>query len=316
MNIDNEKIDVSVVIVCMNNIATLFPCLVSIYRFTNNTNIEIFVVAYLFSDKNLELLKSKFPKIIIIKSNEIRGFSENNNLALRQAAGKFCFVMNDDTLLEMPVIDLLLESFQKEPRASFMSPKTVYANNDLQSCGRPRITICTYFLSAFKLWDEQKVKSKYINQKGIFQSYNIVGAAFMVKTDILKELNYFDETYFFCPEDIALSTLANKKGYLCFVNEYVTLIHLEGGTASTIQTATQPAIYKGMILFLGSNNLKKILITGIVFLEILIKRFYWCLNLSANNRTLNLKVLENSFNILFSKKTTKEIFIQYYNKIK
>jgi GT2 family glycosyltransferase len=314
MKITFKEVEVSVIIVCMNNLTNLFPCLESIIAQTKKNSYEIFAIAYLFSAKNLQLLKSKFPDVIIIESNEIRGFSENNNLALHQARGKYCFVVNDDTIMSMPVIDLLTESFEKEPRASFMSPKTVFADGRVQSCGRPPINIWTYFLSAVKMWDEQKIKSKYINQKGIFQSYNIVGAAFMVKTSVIRELGYFDETYFFCPEDIALSTLANRKGFKCYVNESVTLVHLEGGTAIALKTATDSAALKGMIIFLGSNYLKKILISGIIFLEISFKMIYWLLNLSSQNRQLKLRQKSNSLKALFLNKTPKEIFTNYYLK--
>jgi GT2 family glycosyltransferase len=138
----------------------------------------------------------------------------------------------------------------------------------------------------------------------------------MVKTLVLKELGYFDETYFFCPEDIALSTLANKKGYKCFVNESVTLIHLEGGTAKPIQTATDPAALKGMIIFLGSTFLKKILISGIIFFEISFKWMYWLLNISSPDRKLNLRKFSNSFQVLIDNKSPKEIFIKHYHDIR
>jgi GT2 family glycosyltransferase len=307
-----DQKDVSVVIVCMNNLQMLFPCLDSIINYTHKVKYEIIVVAYFFSEDNLTLFKAKYPKIVIIESNEIRGFSENNNLALHRALGKYCFVLNDDTIMKMPVVDLLVESFKKEPRASFMSPKTLFADGTVQSCGRPPINIWTSFLSVFHIWNEQKIKSKYTYQKGIFQSYNIVGAAFMVKTDVLKKLGYFDEKYFFCPEDIALSTLANNRGYKCFVNEKITLVHLEGGTANNIQTATYPAGYKGMMIFLGNSWLKKVVISTISFFELIFKIIYWILNTSSPNRKINLRKYKNALEILFSSKTTKEIFIKYY----
>ena len=97
-------IDVSIVIVCMNNLKNLYPCLESIKKYTM-VSYECFVVAYLFTKENLEKVKTDFPWVEFVESNEIRGFSENNNLALRQAKGKYCFVVNDDTEMKMPVID-------------------------------------------------------------------------------------------------------------------------------------------------------------------------------------------------------------------
>lgn len=104
---NNNNPTVSIVIVCMNNPKNLYPCLESIKKYTQ-VSYECFVVAYLFSEENLEKAKKDFPWVKFIESNEIRGFSENNNLALTQAKGKFCFVQNDDTELRMPCIDKLV----------------------------------------------------------------------------------------------------------------------------------------------------------------------------------------------------------------
>ena len=56
-------IKVSIVIVCMNNLKNLYPCLNSIIKHTS-VSYEILVVAYLFSRKNLEKLKVDYPLIL------------------------------------------------------------------------------------------------------------------------------------------------------------------------------------------------------------------------------------------------------------
>ena len=66
---------VSIVIVCMNNLKNLYPCLESIKKYTH-VSYECFVVAYLFTKENLEKVKLDFPWVKFIESNEIRGFSE------------------------------------------------------------------------------------------------------------------------------------------------------------------------------------------------------------------------------------------------
>jgi GT2 family glycosyltransferase len=314
-------IDVSIVIVCMNNLNNLMPCLESIVKSTHNVKYETFVVAYLFSDENLRILKNKFPEVIIIESNEIRGFSENNNLALRQANGEYCFVLNDDTLMKMPVVDGLLESIKNTPDAAIMSPKTVFGDGRLQSCGRPPMNFKTFAFETFKLWKEQKVVSPYVNQQGIFQTYNIVGAAFLIKTNVFKKLGFFDESYFFCPEDIALSTLANKRGYKCFVDETISLYHLEGGSSSgavaKIKLAIRPAITKGNIIFYSEGSfVKKQILHLILTVESLLKIIYWFIQMLLGRKGSRVMLLSyvNVIRSIFSNRTPKEIFIKYYNK--
>lgn len=68
-----KKVDVSIVIVCMNNLKLLYPCLDSIKKYTT-LNYETLVVAYMFSRENLEKLKKDYSWINVIESNEYRGF--------------------------------------------------------------------------------------------------------------------------------------------------------------------------------------------------------------------------------------------------
>ena len=78
---------VAIVIVCMNNLKNLIPCLDSIKTYTH-TDYEVWLVAYMFSKENLNIVKEKYPDVIIVESNDIRGFAENNNLALRKVKSK------------------------------------------------------------------------------------------------------------------------------------------------------------------------------------------------------------------------------------
>ena len=307
---------VSVVIVSMNNPADLFPCLDGIRTHTRKTPYEIWVVAYLFTPENLAKLKARYPEVKIIESNEIRGFAENNNLALRQVAGEFCFILNDDTAMEMPVLDLLVASFRKEPRAAFFSPKILNPDGSVQACGRAPWTSLGSLLAGFRLRDPRRSRSPFINGTGIFRTYNVFGAAFMVRTAVLRELGYFDERYFFCPEDVALSTLANEKGYSCYVNADVVLVHKACATLSRTMTATFPAMTRGNILFHARNSrLNGFLYASFVFVILCLKYGYASFK-PRPERPIWKKAWRNSIAAVFTSRTPKEIFILHYVRIR
>ena len=297
-------IEVSIVIVCMNNLKNLYPCLNSIRKFTS-VSYETLVVAYLFSKENLEKVKHDFSWVTFIESNEIRGFSENNNLALRQAKGKYCFIVNDDTEMKMPVIDKLIESFDSCPDNVAVV-----------------IRIKEFVLKMFHLWTESQNKV-YVNKQGLFKTYNILGAAFMIRTEIFRKMGWFDEYYFFCPEDIALSTTLNENGYTCYVDSDISIIHYEGmsnKSISYIQTATMPASKKGEIRFLSDGNtLLKYVLISISFIGISLNFIVHRVKGLITQRPNYYYVLSvGDFNILktlFSNKTPKEIFIKYYSKV-
>lgn len=312
---------VSIVIVCMNNLKNLYPCLDSIKKYTS-VEYETLVVAYLFSKENLEKVRRDFPWAKFIESNEIRGFSENNNLALRQAKGNYCFVVNDDTEMKMPVIDRLVEDFGKvKDNVAIISPKLIYPNGEIQYCGRGKYSYFLHIASFFhvkKYFDEKK----YFDQVGLFKSWNIIGAAFLIKTDLFRNMGWFDERFFFCPEDIALSEGLNKKGYECWADADVSLIHYEGmsgkGT-SMMQTATKPAGDIGSIIFLaGGNKFKEIFIRFEFLFEslfrIIFHRCHFLFSKSVFHKVMAISYAHSFYSIL-SFKTPKEVFIRYYNEL-
>lgn len=316
-------INVSIVIVCMNNLKNLYPCLNSIRKYTT-VSYETFVVAYLFSKENLEKVKRDFPWVTFIESNEIRGFSENNNLALRQAKGKYCFVVNDDTEMKMPTIDKLVAAFNRCPdNTAIVSPCILNFKNEISVCGRPPITLKRFILKIFHLWNESKDK-RFVNKPGLFKTYNILGAAFMIRTNVFREMGWFDEYYFFCPEDIALSTKLNINGYSCYVDADISICHYEGMSGkslSLVQTATRPAAILGRIAFFSKGNRQISLILRTLLVISSSLRFVYHLGKSFLEQRPNAdSVLSkgdvNCIYACFTNKTPKEIFQLFYNKIK
>lgn len=314
---------VSVVIVSMNNVKYLFPCLESIKTHSSLT-LEVFVVAYLFDDENLSNLKKKYPWVQVVISNEIRGFAENNNLALRKARGEYCFVLNDDTEFRMPVLESLVHSLESlEDEVAIVSPVTVYPNGEVQTCGRPPIGFKDYILRTLRVWNEKR-PSQYVDQRGVFKTYNILGAAFLIKRDVFREMGWFDERYFFCPEDIALSTKLNEAGYSCYVNADVHVIHYEGmsgKSSSFVQAATKPAGCMGDIIFYSQGNTFKELFLRLFLFNINIMKFIMHRCKAIGKKTTNVNYILslgdlNCAAACLSNLSPKQLFVKYFTAIK
>lgn len=309
---------VSIIIVCMNNMKNIYPCLRSIRKYTT-IEYETLLVAYKFSKGNLEILKRDFPWVNFIESNEIRGFSENNNLALRQAKGDFCFVLNDDTYFDTPVVDQLYHAMIESPDISIMSPHLYYPDGKEQFFGRPKLNARKFILSTLKLWGESNMRDFYRNSSGIYDIFNISGAAFMIKTSVFEELGWFDETYFFSPEDIALSTLAQKRGHRICQNSQVHITHIASGTSSPISAATLPASFKGHLLFYSNNSVFKYYLLCLIEYPIVFAKYLAYSFLSLVKKDLKYKIYSeseyNTFISMGNKKLPKELFVKYYNQL-
>lgn len=295
----------------MNRADNLRPCLSSIREHTAVSH-EVLVVAYMFEKAALAQLKEEFPEVNWIESRELRGFAENNNLALARARGRFCFILNDDTEFTVPVIDTLVTDFGLLPQdAAIVSPKLLNTDGTLQLCGRPARNGRHYLLQQWHLWREQadNVSGMEPVCGGIYRTAGICGAAFLIRTEVFRELGWFDERYFFTPEDMALSTLAIANGYGVYVDSTVAVTHKWRTTASRLSPAVRPAAVRGNLMFFsrGSNFRYLLLGAGIWPAE-----FSKRIKARLQGRMLDYLTSRNISRNIFTRRTPKEIFTRYY----
>ena len=298
---------VSIIIVCMNRPDNLRPCLLSIKQHTT-ADYEVLVVAYRFSADNLSVMKAEFPWVKFIVNDGLSGFSENNNLALRQARGELCFILNDDTELPGPAIDRLLEDFGKLPAdTAIVSPKLLNADGTLQLCGRPDYPAVNYLRQQW-----HRYKEPVDNGSGLFRTFNISGAAFLIRTSVFKELGWFDERYYFTPEDIALSTLARKRGYSVWCDSEAAVIHKWRTTASRLAPAIRPCAVRGsLIFFSGGSSIRYLLLALGVWPAEMGKR----IKARLQGRRSDWLTFRNISRSIFTRRSPKEIFIRYFNEL-
>ena len=276
---------VSVVIVCMNRPDLLYPCLEGIRAHTC----------------------------------ELRGFSENNNLALKQIDSEFCFIVNDDTLMSMPVIDRLVDDFGRLPAdAAVVSPKIVFPDGRVQTNGRAPWTAWRYVKHYLHRVDET-VPTAWSMKDGLFRTWTVNGACFLIKTAVFREAGWFDETYTFTPEDIALGHKVNDMGHTVWADADVTITHLAGGTVSRLEAAIKPTRVRGALQFYSGGKPVKYFLLG---------SFVWCVEAlrrlkylfadrtdPSSHAAIMYATAKNVMRSVFTKRTSKEIFTELYREV-
>jgi GT2 family glycosyltransferase len=283
---------------------------------------EVFVVAYLFSPENLAAVRKAYPWVEFVESNEIRGFSENNNLALRRARGKYCFVVNDDTYWDEPVIDELVACFDRlPPDAAVVSPTLRWPDRTVQFCGRLPSSLVRYACHCFAL-DRlyRPACPEAVDQKGLFPTRGLSGACFLAKTEALAACGWFDERFFFCPEDAVLGERLESLGWHCYAFEPATVFHLAGGTMHVSDTilATKPAAVRGIAISWADRGLLPLAVYRVLSIfNFAWRSLAWFLAFLATRRPrakLMACANRNALAACMSGKTPKQLFLRYYGK--
>ena len=137
----------------------------------------------------------------------------------------------------------------------------------------------------------------------VVRTYTLNGACFLIKTAVFRKMGWFDERYFFTPEDIALGHALNNAGYSVWVHPEVCITHLAGGSVSAMEQAIKPARVRGSLIFYGEPLALKLFIWS-VELARYVKNSLLC-------REQNRKTARNVMKTVFSKQTPKEIFIRF-----
>lgn len=89
----------SVIILNYNVRYFLEHCLLSVQKSLENIDAEIIVVDNASVDNSCQMVKDKFPEVILIENKENVGFPKGNNIGVASAKGKYICILNPDTVV-------------------------------------------------------------------------------------------------------------------------------------------------------------------------------------------------------------------------
>lgn len=254
--------DISVIIVNYNVKDLLDNCISSIYKAAGEKyKVEVFVVDNNSIDKSVELIYKKYPRAIVIENEKNIGFSKANNLALRQAAGKYILILNPDTVLEESTFDKMISFVNGNPGTGAVTSKLILTNGKLDSACRrsfpvPSVAI-PRMLGLSKLFPKSKAFGKYnltyLDDNKTYEVDAICGAFMFIPKIILDKVGYFDEDYFMYGEDLDLCYRIKKAGYKIFYYPEVTTIHFKGESTKKTHLSYVNNFYGAMRIFVKKN---------------------------------------------------------------
>ncbi|MEZ4985394.1 MAG: glycosyltransferase family 2 protein [Saprospiraceae bacterium] len=198
--------------------------------------VEVWVVDNGAEEDVSALFEQHYPGVNILVSSDNLGFAGGNNWAMRQAAGAFVLLVNNDTIVPPGLLEPMVETLMNHPEAGIVSPKLYYfdAPNTLQYAGTVTLDLYT---------GRGKYEARYQQDHGQFdtpcETDFAHGACMMIRRELMQAIGLLPEDYFMYYEELDYCLRARRAGWRIRYTPSTYLHHKESmamGKASPLKT--------------------------------------------------------------------------------
>lgn len=172
-------------------------------------NTEIIVVDNNSGDDSVYLLRSDFPEITVIDTNENLGLAAGVNIGIAHATGDYYLVLNPDMVALPGSVHALMEFMDKNPDVGIAGGKLISPNGKLQySCYRFYTPMTIVYRRTFL---GKTSAGKAATRSFLMKDFDhadvrdvdwLMGACLIVRKKALQEVGGMDERFFLYFEDV------------------------------------------------------------------------------------------------------------------
>ena len=255
----------SIIIVNYNVEHFLEQCLSSVRKASQKLETEVFVIDNNSVDGSIDMLRRRFPEVILLENKSNVGFARANNQAIRKANGEYILLLNPDTVVEDDTFEKVIRFMDEHPDAGGLGVKMVDGTGKfLPESKRGFPTPATAFFKIFglsALFPHSKRFSKYhlgyLGEDQIHEVDVLAGAFMLLRKKTLKKTGPLDEEFFMYGEDIDLSYRINKAGFKNYYFPETRIIHYKGESTKKSSVNYVLVFYKAMVIFARKHFTKK-----------------------------------------------------------
>ncbi|HEV7846238.1 MAG TPA: glycosyltransferase family 2 protein [Thermoleophilaceae bacterium] len=198
----------------------------------------VHVVDNASTDGTPELVRDRFPEVVLHALDWNSGFCVANNLVLRASHADFVLVLNPDTEVYEGVLDHMLGVMGEHPDVGMASCRLAKADGTLDHASKRSFPTPLGALAHFLRVGRSRLAPRRLAQyrapelgehdAGEVDAVN--GAFMLVRREALEDVGLLDEGYWLYMDDLDWCFRFKRKGWKVWYDGAVTIKHLKGGT--------------------------------------------------------------------------------------
>lgn len=244
--------DLSIVLVCWNNRSYLFPCLESLYAGAMRHSYDVVVVDNGSTDGSQDVLRRDYPEILLIQNDGNVGLGRASNQGIAATRGRHILLLNNDTIVNGPSLDAMVDYLDANPRAAATGGKLLNGDGTVQSCYNDFSTLREEFLIATRLgemlWDGYPAQMDDDRVRNVAW---LGSACLMLRRAALDDVGLLDESYFIYGDEADLQYRLVQAGWDVVYLPHATTIHFGGRSMN--RWGRRKMVYRGKMLFYRKN---------------------------------------------------------------
>ena len=260
----HQEYKLSIITVNYNGLQDTCELIDSI-TFTDDT--EVIVVDNASKRNEASIIQKRYPQIKVIKSEQNLGFAGGNNIGIKQAKGKYLFLVNNDAVFKDYNIQALIDRIESSSSIGIVCPKIRFdwGNHPIQFAGYTPLSKITIRNQAIGFGEEDNGQYETAHPTPYAH-----GAAMLIKREAIEKVGLMPECFFLYYEELDWSMMFTNAGYEIWYEPACTIYHKE--SQSTGRNSKLRAYYltRNRLLFIKRNRqgvtryLSYIYIIGIV----------------------------------------------------
>lgn len=245
-------LDVSIVLVCWNNKGYLDPCLKSLYDGNLTFTYDVYVVDNGSTDGSQDMLREKYPEVVIIQNEGNVGLSKASNQGIVASSGKYVLLLNNDTIVNAESFNAMVDFMNDHPESGAVGGRLLNEDGSFQSGYGNFSTLWEEILITIGIGD--RVKSGYplhYDAGRTVEAKWMSSACLMVRRAAIDQVGMLKEDFFIYGDEVDLQYRLVKAGWKNYYLPHATTLHYGGRSMN--RWKRRKMVYRGKLLFYHKN---------------------------------------------------------------
>jgi N-acetylglucosaminyl-diphospho-decaprenol L-rhamnosyltransferase len=244
--------ELSYCVVNTNGRELLLSCLRSI-RDTHPAGVahEVLVLDNASDDGSVEAVRDAFPEARLIARERRAGLAENNSLLLREAGGRYCLLLNEDSELLPRAAEALVEELRKDPEAGVAGAQLLDPEGNSIPCAWRFPGLGTALAQALFL------HRRLVTQSGGSQTRQVgwvQSCTMLVRREGAEEVGYLDPDFFVYSEEVDFQRRLHQAGWKVLHVPDARAIHHEQLATDRSGTRRVVQFHRGRDMYMRKHH--------------------------------------------------------------